>query len=405
MSAINRTTINLLVNAIFALDIHEDIAKIEQKDYTIGTFATHDYALAVSMMWDARTRLLSLMPGVVTTVDQPRPGTYAAERNEHQDHRDRAAERKECEFSISVLARVEEHLAAKAKDETEKVKGEGITQTKFYEFRPYMSTLKSFIDDRREWAVANLDTKAKELQIAKLDELARLDEGDFEGAGIGINEALEKFAEMVKEGDNLDRVAHNAWAKLRSNLIAYQQGLEKYEDAQVFVSSLERDEPGYDSAMSKFAKLSGEWKTLSFKLPKAIENNLAATPLLAHAGVPKDLVNSPEWRTMVVKANSEKMEREAALLEAQLREVKAKQNQLDIAKRMAALQLSLRTRLIPRGLRSVRRKPSARQQRRLLARLKGLSRLLRLTCLLIPPRTAASSRSGANGIPDYNTHR
>ena len=404
MSAINRTTINLLVNAIFELDLAEKIAKIEQKPYTIGTFATHDYALAVSMMWDARTRLLSLMPGVVTTVDQPRAGTYAAERGEHQDHRDRAAERRECEFSISVLARVEEHLAAKAKDETEKVKGEGITQTKFYEFRPYMSTLKSFIDDRREWAVANLDTKGKEVQIAKLDELARLDEGDFEGAGIGINEALEKFAEMVKEGDNLDRVAHNAWAKLRSNLIAYQQGLEKYEDAQVFVSSLERDEPGYDSAMSKFAKLSGEWKTLSFKLPKAIENNLAATPLLAHAGVPKDLVNSPEWRTMVVKANSEKMEREAALLEAQLREVKAKQNQLDIAKRMAALQQQLDDALDPKGAAKRAAKAERKAAEKAARKAQGAEPALTPDVPSDTPKNGGIKPFGANGIPSY-THR
>jgi hypothetical protein len=186
------------------------------------------------------------------------------------------------------------------------------------------------------------------MQLARLDEMARLDEADFEGAGIGINEALPLFHKMINEGDNLDRVAFNAWSKLRANLLAYQQGLERYEDAQIFVSSLERDDPRYNSAMSKFAKLCGEWRTASFKLPRAIKNNLAATPLLAHAGVPKDLINSPEWATMRIEAETAQMEREAALFEAQLRQIQAKQRQVDVAKRMAALQRELDDALNPK---------------------------------------------------------
>lgn len=340
MNAINRTTISAIVKAAFTLDVAEQIAAIQHTPYEVGVFANFDYAIAVSMMWDARTKLLSLMPGITTMIDQPREGTYAAERGEHPEARDRAQERRECEFAISVLSRVEEHLAAKAKDETEKVKGVE-NPTGFYEFKPYMSTFKSFVDDRREWVLSNLDKPAAEAQLAKLDELARLDEADFEGAGIGINEALAHFHKMVREGDNLDRVAFNAWSKLRSNLLAYQQGLERYEDAQVFVSSLDRDDPRYNSAMSKFAKICGEWRTASFKLPRAIKNNLAATPLLAHAGVPKDLINSPEWATMRIEAETAQMEREAALLEAQLRQVQAKQRQVDVAKRMADLQREL----------------------------------------------------------------
>lgn len=348
MNAINRTTITAQVNAAFRLDVADKITAIKHEPYILGTFANFDYSIAVSMMWDVRTKLLSLMPGTVTTAETPREGTYAAQRGEHPEARDRKVEREECETAISVLARVEEHLALKAKDETTKVKGEDITPTHFYEFRPYMSTTASFIADRREWVISNLDKKGAEIQLARLDEMARLDEGDFKGAGIGINEALEKFHAMVAEGENRERVAFNAWAKLRSNLLAYEDGFQKFEDARAFINALDGDEAYYSSTMSKFAKINAEWNTKAFKLGRAIENNLNATPLLAHIGPPKDLINSPEWATMVIQVETIAMEKDAMLLEANLRKVRAKKAQVDVAKRMAALQAELEDELDPK---------------------------------------------------------
>ncbi len=409
MNAKNRTTIAATVNAAFRLNVADKIAEINHTPYVVGTFANFDYSIAVSMMWDVRTRLLSLMPGNVTSADVPREGTYAAERNEHPDHRDRMVERKNAEFAHSVLSRVEEHLAEKAKDELAKVQGEDITPTKFYEFKPYMSTKAAFSEDRRVWALANLDKKGQEIQIAKLDEFDRLDEADFEGAGIGINDALDVFNKMVKEGDNLDRVAFNAWSKLRSNLVAYEDGFQKFEEARAFINTLNGDEGYYSSTMSKFAKINAEWNTKAFKLSRAIENNLTATPLLAHLGAPKDLINSPEWLTMLTEVETAKIEKDAMLLEAQIRQVKAKQRQVEVAKRMAALQTEMDDILDPKAAAKRKAKAERKAAAKAVAKATPIHSVPPVSTSEPAPNGTKPNGSGVritnnSGIPSYS-HR
>ena len=108
---------------------------------------------------------------------------------------------------------------------------------------------------------------------------------------------------------------------------------------------------------------------------------------------------------MVVKANSEKMEREAALLEAQLREVKAKQNQLDIAKRMAALQQQLDDALDPKGAAKRAAKAERKAAEKAARKAQGAEPALTPDVPSDTPKNGGIKPLGVPTIPDYNTHR
>ncbi|MBL8408439.1 MAG: UvrD-helicase domain-containing protein [Candidatus Accumulibacter sp.] len=224
---------------------------------------------------------------------------------------------------------------------------------------------------------------------------------------LNLDEKIASMTQVVGADFSSEAVAIEcqlAWSKLRSNLIAYWQIKERYEEEQALVSHLEKGEPGYDSAMSEFAKTCGEWRTASYKLPLAIKNNLAETPLLAHAGVPKDLINSPEWRTMATRVATQKMESEAMLLQAQIEEVAAKQRQLNVAKRMAALQQELDDLLDPKAA-------SERKAAKVAAAAAAAAEPVQITkterdevlALIdaIPSRKVGLNGSGSS-IPDYS---
>ena len=88
----------------------------------VGVFANFDIYRRVDDV-GCPDKALELDAGYHDDDDQPREGTYAAELVEHPEARDRAQGVVNANSRSPVLSRVEEHLAAKAKDETRRLKG------------------------------------------------------------------------------------------------------------------------------------------------------------------------------------------------------------------------------------------------------------------------------------------
>lgn len=339
MNANTMNTIQMEVNAAFRLNIADQIAEIVHSPYVSGIFAAEDYRIGASMLSDARTRLVNLMPGYTKAQLEARPGSKLyIDRDAPLSEFDleRRVELQEVQMTISVIEGVLEHLVKKANDEQKRVWVEGGKKGDFWPFRPFITTFSEVLAEKRTWANEELTGETLEKYIAKLDEAASLSFSDFPGYGMGVNAALSEFHKMLKEGDNVDRVSFNAWKKLRGNLAAWYQAYEAFEDERAVMNEFRPTDPGYNSAMSEFSKINKLWNRQDFKLQAAIKNSLSCVNLLAHMGPPADLIQSPEWITEETKAATMKLARDNAKTMALIRQVEASKEQVKVAEMLAA---------------------------------------------------------------------
>lgn len=156
---------------------------------------------------------------------------------------------------------------------------------------------------------------------------------------LNLDEKIASMKQVVGADFSSEAVAIEcqlAWDDLLDSLEQFGILLSKHEDAQVFVSSLERGEPGYDSAMSKFAKHCAEWNTQRFKLSEAITNTLNETQLLAHKGALKDLIDSPNWRAATAHKRAALAKEKLAEINANTLEIEALNAEVECMEALAA---------------------------------------------------------------------
>lgn len=362
MTKFNRTPMSAVVNAVFSLSIKDKdgnqtrlldaFRNLQQMTYVPGLFPIQDVRVAKSILWGLRNAHVSLQ--YVSTKplqDQPQEGSLEANDTGRGD--EQAEERnKAIDDNEYLQAVVERHLVSLQKqvrsdyeEAGERQEDGGRLRFKLHNaYRP-----SDEMDALEDWYSKQLaQTPAgsrRYLQIIASQE--RLLDEDEHGETVallphvGAQEANDVWNELVSDADDrFTKLANRDWDSIRELLT--DLGNELYRHAGV-MAQLNDELAAVHEAYSE--RTAQQRNAGPVKAAMAIENTthreninrplwmlgrkFEAVALLAHVGVPQDILNSPEWRAAEAKQRAAEARAKAQEAQAQMLEVEANMMEME----------------------------------------------------------------------------
>lgn len=318
MSTMNRTRISAIVKALFAMDLDTKLSTMETVPFIPdGVIADQEYRALVSMIYSVRSDIVRLMNGS----DKPlqgadRPGSVGT--NDNGTTSDFELERDALLQSAlrchAILERHAETLADKVRKDSEEAGlmtndgGRYRIVKKGREFHGYLNTWDEFLLDLKTKAVAGTSWAIK---IGHAEELVF----PIVSAQDATDEYLEYF-----EDENVTKVSHKAWDKLLDAAEQYGTLMTEHEFTMANFNELPKEFK--ERAKSEINLENRNFRQESRNSEYWINRFLEPWALLCHTGAPKNLVDSPEWRTAAAY-------KRAALARAKLAEVNAQASELE----------------------------------------------------------------------------
>ena len=332
MNTINRTRIANIVKAVFSMSLDEKFSNMPVVPFTPdGVLADQEYRALVSMIYSVRLDIVRLMDGSDKPLqDNPRDGSLAT--RDHGTSSDFEIER---EFLLhdalrchSILERHAQTLEEKACKDAEEAGfrtndgGRYRIVRKSREFRGFLNTWDDFLLDLKSKAIAGSSW------AIKIDKA-----GDLVFPLVSAQDATDEYLKYF-EVDNVTKVSQNAWEKLLD-------GFERYGALII----------AHSNTMCEFNDLPSEFKerakslvaTENYNFRQESKNSeywinrfMEPWALLCHVGVPKALIDSPEWRAAAAHKRAATARAKVAEINAQALELEAMNAEAEAYEALAA---------------------------------------------------------------------
>ena len=339
MNAINRTRIAAQVNAAFTLVLSSGetlraflVDHAQSSAYVYGLFPEQDMRVLVSVYYTLLNELISLQTVSDRPLqDQPQEGSLEANDNGVGDTLQ--AEREEAMRQvIRDLAAVERHLLSCA-EYARKMSEEAGRKTED-------GGRIRFIRKSNGWVMPVPD-----FDDALADQLARATPHSQWAAKIAVVQetvslpvmsettAQEIVAELLQDNTNLDKIAAKTWSAVMDLMAECGQELTRHEkvmaDLNLELSQVSEEFVGQERraklevVKTKMAQATARHRE-NLNYPKwLLERKLEAVQLLAHAGTPKALLESPEWLTKEAELATAKAQADLAMAQAKTAQMNA----------------------------------------------------------------------------------
>jgi hypothetical protein len=332
MNTINRTRISNIVKAVFFMSLDERLSDMEIVPFTPdGVFADQEYRTLVSMIYGVRFDIVRLMDGSDKPLqDEAKAGSLGTQGN--GPALDFEIER---EFLLhdalrchAILERHAQTLEEKARNDSEEAGrrtndgGRYRIARKGREFRGFLNTWDEFLLDLKSKAVAGSPWAIK---IDEAEELVF----PLVSAQDATDEYLKYF-----EVDNVTKVSHKAWDKLTDALEQYGMLLVTHDNAMCEFNELPVEFK--DRAKSLVAIENSTFRQESRNSEYWVNRFLEPWALLCHTGLPKALIDSPEWRTATAHKRAAAARIKVAEITAQALELEAMNAEAEALEALAA---------------------------------------------------------------------
>ena len=284
----NRTQISNAVTAVFTLGKQADINMVPAT-YEFGSDAAQDLKVVSSALWTVRNEIVKNVGARLDNkpiFDQPMEGSLEANDTGRGD--EMAEERERALKSLvreeAILVRRIKQLVEIALDHVERVMPDD--RMAQYKQKVFISSYN------KPFAVWLIERKAVATGtwLDKLNATQEWLEDECIEPVIDAQTAKEEWEALVSD-EYTTKSALRAWQQLVDKLEGYGQIIKAHNTKMAQLTD-----------KTEMARESSEYRSLmnsaEFVINKMLENNI---DLLKHAGAPKYLVDSPEWRTEIAK--------------------------------------------------------------------------------------------------------
>ena len=319
MNNSNRTRLSLIVNAIFAAGLNDRIKTMEATSYQVGLFAEQDYRAGVSVLYTIRMDLVRMQDGSDKPL-QDRPKYGSLEANDTGRESDIEIERRavmaEAARAHAVIERHLESLAKQASSDLEEAGvrttsgGRYVISSSGRQFRAYCGSWHDFLLDLKANAQAGTPWM---LKIERAQELVSF-------PCVSAQDATDAFMDYFEDA-NVLKTSARAWDKLFDRLEMLGQTLRDHEQMTNAFNAM--DDAMRDAGKTEFAAACREHKRDVKNHDWWLERMLEPWALLLATGAPKDLVNSPEWRTKEAELRAAKARVKLVEVQAEMLELEA----------------------------------------------------------------------------------
>lgn len=319
MTNANRTRLSLIVTGLFDADLNDRIKNMVATPYTVGLFAEQDYRALVSMLYTIRMDLVRMQDGSDKPL-QDRPKDGSLESNDTGRESDVSVERRELMAqACRAHAVIERHLVSLGKQAAADMEEAGsrttsggryVIATSGRKFQAYCGTWGDFILDLKASATAGT---AWMLKVERAEELVSFPH-------VSAQDATDEFMDYFEDA-NVLKTSGTAWTKLLDRLEMRGELIRNHQKETDALNALEG--PMRDIAKADYAVACREFKRDMKSNSWWLERMLEPWALLLATGVPKDLVNSPEWRTKEAELRASKARVRLAEVQAEMLELEA----------------------------------------------------------------------------------
>lgn len=315
MTNTNRTTINTIVNAIFATGKDSTVADLSApKAYVFGLFAQEDIKALMSALWSKRSELVRLMYVADKPIFDGQPAEGSLEANDTGKPDENAEERanavKAVALEVAIIERRIKSLEMQAKEESEEA-GKKTADGGRFRFNLKQRQFKSYMESWDEWLVKQkAEAEPNGIWLAKL-ELAQ--EG-ITLPHVSAQDAIDAFKDAFDDSYT-EKVSAKAWDRLLDRFEQIGQCMANHD---LFMAQCTDDDKAAMAVENKAYR--ADMKSHQWWLDNVL---LQPVSLLAHNGAPKHIINSPEWRTMVAKRATSEANANVAEAMAEVAEVQA----------------------------------------------------------------------------------
>ena len=319
MNNSNRTRLSLIVNALFAAGLNDRIKGMEATPYQVGLFAEQDYRAGVSVLYTIRMDLVRMQDGSDKPL-QDRPKEGSLEANDTGRESDIEIERRavmaEAVHAHAVIERHLESLAKQAASDLEEAGvrsasgGRYVISSSGHQFRAYCDSWHDFLMDLKANATAGSSWM---LKIERAQELVHF-------PYVSAQDATDEFMDYYEDA-NVLKTSASAWDKLLDRLEMLGQTLRDHEQMTNAFNAM--DEAMRDAGKAEFAIACRKHKREVKNHDWWLERMLEPWALLLATGAPKDLVDSPEWRTKEAELRAAKARVKLVEVQAEMLELEA----------------------------------------------------------------------------------
>lgn len=319
MTNTNRTRMSLIIAAIFDADLNNRIKAMEATPYQVGLFAEQDYRAGVSVLYTIRMDLVRMQDGAdMPLQDVPKDGSLEA--NDTGTESDVEIERRTLMAqACRAHAVIERHLESLAKQAASDMEEAGkrttsggryVIASSGRKFRAYCGSWHDFIIDLKANATAGSSWM---LKIERAEELVSFPH-------VSAQDATDEFMDYFEDA-NVLKTSGNAWDKLLDRLEVRGTLLRDHEHLTAAFNAM--DDVQRNAGKSEFAVACRDFKRELKNNDWWLERMLEPWALLLATGAPKDLVNSPEWRTKEAELRAAKARVKLVEVQAEMLELEA----------------------------------------------------------------------------------
>lgn len=372
MTKINRTPMAAVVNAAFNLSIKDknettsrivDIMRnLQHVTYEYGIFPEQDSRVLKSVLWGLRNEHVSLQyVDMKPLMDKPAEGSLEANDTGKPDEHavERALAIKENQYLQAIVERHIESLRKQVRSDFEeaghRTEDGGRMRFNFKSSLPYGATEMDTVEDWYTKQLAQTPVGSKRYyQLIQSRETIHLPLVSAQQANdewlslVGYDESEERFTKL----------ANRDWDSIRDLLTECGNELYRHEDemaklnaqlAEVQAKYHERTAQTQHSGPIKTA-MAVERQTHRQNINRPLwllARKFEATALLAHVGVPQDIINSSEWRAKeaelrAAEARAKAQEAQAQMMEVEANMMEMEANMLLMQSRQALAQMQLK---------------------------------------------------------------
>lgn len=336
----NRTIIAQVVAASFNLTIGDerlcDVLKRVAKPsgYVFGLFPEQDMRVCTSAYYSLVNRLIALQIVQDKPLqDQPQAGSLEANDNGQPDERSLERE-EEIKEVIRDLSALERHLVSlsefcrKMNEEAgQRTQDGGRVRFNRKNGSDWIMPVPEFevvIDDQIARSIPGSSWYLKAHKAKETVVLRSMSE----------TEASQVVSDLLTDPSSLDRVSQRAWDNLVDLMSDCGMELMRHEKVMKDLNDeLEAVQAAYSVREQRRVHTEGVKARMAHEttlhrenlnFPKwMLEKRLEATALLAHAGTPKWILESPEWLTQEAKEAAAKAQADLSMAQAQMAQMNA----------------------------------------------------------------------------------
>ena len=374
MTKINRTPMAAVVNAVFNLSIKDrndttsrivDILRdLQHVTYEYGIFPEQDSRVLKSVLWGLRNEHVSLQyvgDMMKPLMDKPAEGSLEANDTGKPDEHavERALAIKENQYLQAIVERHIESLRKQVRSDFEeaghRTEDGGRMRFNFKSSLPYGATEMDTVEDWYIKQLAQTPVGSKRYyQLIQSRETIHLPH-------VSAQQANDEWLSLVGHDESEERftkLANRDWDSIKDLLTECGNELYRHEDEMAKLNAQLADVQAKYHERTAQQTHAGPIKTAMAVERQTHRQNInrplwllarkfEATALLAHVGVPQDIINSSEWRAKeaelrAAEARAKAQEAQAQMMEVEANMMEMEANMLLMQSRQALAQMQLK---------------------------------------------------------------